>query len=770
MVTIHSLGYPRIGAQRELKFALEAYWNGSAPRSALLRTAAELRSRHWQAQAALDWVPIFDFSLYDHVLDMTATLGALPPRVLVGSGDDRFDDYFRAARGRSAPSSMAPPVAALEMTKWFDTNYHYLVPELHAGMDFAPDDTRLRRDWTEAFSANVKAKPVLLGPLTWLRLAKARDGLRVLDLLPRLLAAYTALLGRLADWGATWVQIDEPALVLDLDAEWQAAYRMAYAQLASAGPRLLLTTYFGDLGNNLATVLSLPVAGLHVDLTRGRTDANTLAAAIRPDQVLSLGVIDGRNIWRADLAALLDRLEPLAERLQERLWLAPSCSLLHVPFDVDAERQLDPEVKSWLAFAGQKLDELVVLKRALVEGRSAAAAALEESAAAVASRLRSSRVHRAEVQAALRGWNAAIGERRNSYPVRADVQRKRFALPLLPTTTIGSFPQTPEIRSVRKAFREGAMDASAYEAAMRREIEHCIREQEALGLDVLVHGEAERNDMVEFFAQQLDGYAVTEYGWVQSYGSRCVKPPILYGDIARPRPITVAYARHAQSLTSRPVKGMLTGPVTMLNWSFVRDDQSRETTCRQLALAIRAEVLDLEAAGIGIIQIDEPALREGLPLRRAEQPDYLRWAVECFRVAANGVRDETQIHTHMCYSEFNDIIEWIAALDADVITIETARSAMELLDAFERFDYPNEIGPGVYDVHSPAVPETERMVALLERAGQRLPWARLWVNPDCGLKTRQWPEVKAALANMVAAAKSLRRRLETPLPVGGVRR
>ncbi len=773
MIRIHSLGYPRIGPKRELKFALEGYWSGSITRSELLRCAADLRARHWRDQSALDWVPVGDFSLYDSMLDMSVTLGVWPARVAATSRGDRFDDYFRAARGRSTPASEAPPVAALEMTKWFDTNYHYLVPELDRRTVFRLDDQRLREQWSEAFIQSVAAKPVLIGPITWLRLAKMRDGGDPLELLDALLEVYAELLRRLGQWGASWVQMDEPALVLDLSPAWLAAVARAYRLLGHVGPRLLVATYFGDLGEAETLVTELPVAGWHFDLTRGGNDSLALARSIKradPERVLSLGIIDGRNIWRADLDRCLDLLEPVAAELGERLWLAPSCSLLHVPYEAASETRLAPHVRHMLAFAQEKLGELVTLRRALGEGRMSVAEELESARAARQAWLNSPDVRREDVRRALAAWDEGKASRQSPHAIRADKQRRRLGLPLLPTTTIGSFPQTQTIRKIRREHREGALSTEAYEAAMREEIARCVAEQESIGLDVLVHGEPERADMVEYFAGLLSGYACTENGWVQSYGSRCVKPPILYGDVERVKPMTIAWARYAQSLTQRPVKGMLTGPVTMLNWSFVRDDQAREVSCRQLALALRAEVCDLEAAGIGVIQIDEPAFREGLPLRTAAQADYLRWAVACFRMAANGVRDETQIHTHMCYSEFNDIIEWIAALDADVITIETARSAMDLLDAFERFDYPNEIGPGVYDVHSPVVPEVGRMVKLLERAGQRLPWSRLWVNPDCGLKTRGWSEVRAALANMVAAARELRKQLETPLPVAGVRR
>ena len=647
-------------------------------------------------------------------------------------------------------------VAAGEMTKWFDTNYHYIVPEFAADTTFRLDPSRILAQLAEARAQGVAAKPVLLGPVSYLALGKVRDAahpdLDRLSLLPRLLPVYTELLQVLADAGVEWVQIDEPILVTELSPDWQHALNLAYHHLKSVRIKVLLATYFGPLKENAWLAANLPVAGLHLDAIRGREDVKPLLNLLPTHKVLSLGVIDGRNIWKTDLEAVLDWLEPVAARLGDRLWLAPSCSLLHVPVDLASEDGLDAELKSWLAFARQKLDELHVLARAINEGRDAVRDELATNWQAVESRRRSPRVHNPAVQAALAQCaTEAAGARQSPYAVRAQRQRARFQLPAFPTATIGSFPQTAEIRQARRQFKAGEIDASAYEQAMQAEVARCVREQETLGLDVLVHGEAERNDMVEYFGEQLEGYAFSRFGWVQSYGSRCVKPPILFGDISRPHQMTVAWTRHAQSLTDRPMKGMLTGPVTMLNWSFVRDDQPRATTCRQLALAIRQEVLDLEKAGIGIIQIDEAALREGLPLRRAQWQEYLDWAVESFRITANGVADDTQIHTHMCYSEFNDIMPAIAAMDADVITIETSRSDMELLDVFDDFSYPNEIGPGVYDIHSPNVPTVQRMVDLMEKAAQRIPAERLWVNPDCGLKTRQWLEVLPALAGMVQA-------------------
>ncbi|WOO31583.1 5-methyltetrahydropteroyltriglutamate--homocysteine S-methyltransferase [Diaphorobacter limosus] len=759
MTTIHNLGFPRMGARRELKFALESYWRGESSRAALQEQGARLRQRHWQEQAGLDWVPVGDFSFYDQVLDMSFTLGHLPERVQ-GFHGDALDNYFRVARGRSAQAEARQgccgAVAAGEMTKWFDTNYHYIVPEFTAATQFRLDASRLLAQLAEAGAQGVPAKPVLIGPVTYLALGKAKDGSNRLALLERLLPVYAELLETLAAHGVQWVQIDEPILVTELDADWRHAFTTAYHQLKSCRVKLLLATYFGQLQDNAYLAANLPVAGLHVDAVSDPDGVLPLLGLLPAHKVLSLGVVNGRNVWKTDLNATLDWLEPLAARLGERLWLAPSCSLLHVPVDLAQEQRLDAELKSWLAFALQKLDELRLLGRALRDGRSAVEAELAENHAALVARRTSPRVHSPAVRAAVAAITADMGRCQSPYASRAARQAALLQLPAYPTTTIGSFPQTAQIRQARSAFKAGQIDAAAYREAMRAEIARSVRAQEELGLDVLVHGEAERNDMVEYFGEQLDGYAFSQFGWVQSYGSRCVKPPILFGDIERPQAMTVTWTRFAQSLTDRPMKGMLTGPVTLLNWSFVRDDQPRAATCRQLALAMRAEVLDLERAGVRVIQIDEAALREGLPLRRAQWSQYLDWAVQAFRITANGVRDETQIHTHMCYSGINDIMAAIAAMDADVITIETSRSDMELLDAFEDFQYPNQIGPGVYDIHSPNIPAAQQMIALIKKAAERIPAERLWVNPDCGLKTRQWAEVVPALTEMVAAARALR--------------
>lgn len=770
---VGTLGVPRIGPRRELKTALEAFWARRSDAEALLAVATGLRNDAWARQktAGIDLIPSNDFSLYDHVLDTTAMVGAVPSLYGTRRGSIGLDTYFAMARGTQGEAGEQgcghwhhdhghAGVPALEMTKWFDTNYHFMVPQFARGQTFALTSTKAIDEYAEAKALGYDTRPVLLGPVTYLLLGKAEEGLDPLTLLPGLLPVYVEVLRRLAAAGATSVQLDEPCLVLDIGAPVHTALQTAYSTFAREAPGLAvqLTTYFGALGDNINAALSLPVAGIHLDLVRAPEQLEPAIARARPDLVLSLGVVDGRNVWRANLPALLDRLEPIVERRgADRLALAPSCSLLHVPYDRDAETDLDPELKGWLSFAVQKMDELVVLKRALLDGRDTVRDALAASAAAAETRRRSPKIHDPAVAARADGVTEAMSRRERPFADRRLLQRERLGLPAFPTTTIGSFPQTGEVRKARAAHAKGSLDPEAYESFLREETERAVRWQEEIGLDVLVHGEFERNDMVQYFGEQLSGFAFTRHGWVQSYGSRCVRPPILYGDVSRPEPMTVAWWRYAQSLTPRPMKGMLTGPVTILNWSFVRDDIPRSAACRQIALAIRDEVVDLEAAGARIVQIDEAALREGLPLRRAEWYGYLAWAVECFRLAASGVADATQIHTHMCYSEFNDIIAAIGDLDADVISIETSRSRMELLDAFTRYRYPNEIGPGVYDIHSPRVPETAEMIELLERAQSRLEADQIWVNPDCGLKTRGWAEVKPALVNMVAAARKLRR-------------
>ncbi len=749
----HTLGFPRVGLKRELKKAQESYWAGNSTQEELLNVGRELRARHWQQQqqAGVDLVPVGDFAWYDHVLTTSLLLGNVPERHQNADGSIDLDTLFRIGRGR-APTGT--PAAAAEMTKWFNTNYHYMVPEFQQGQQFKLGWTQLLDEVDEALALGHKIKPVLLGPVTYLWLGKVKgEHFDRLSLLKDILPVYQQVLAELANRGIEWVQIDEPALVLELPQEWLDAYQPAY-QALQGQVKLLLTTYFDSIGHNLDTIRDLPVQGLHVDVVAGQDDITDLNAKLPKEWLLSLGVINGRNVWRADLSHWFERLQPLVN--SRPLWLGSSCSLLHSPIDLSEETRLDTEVKSWFAFALQKCAELALLTQALNAPTEAKLAELAAYSAPIRARRASSRVHNAQVEQRLAAITAQDIERQLPYEARAAAQRKRFNLPAWPTTTIGSFPQTTEIRGLRLDFKQGRLDGKNYRTGISEHIKQAIAEQERLGLDVLVHGEAERNDMVEYFGEHLDGFVFTQNGWVQSYGSRCVKPPVIIGDISRPEAITVEWAKYAQSLTDKPVKGMLTGPVTILCWSFPREDVSRETIAKQIALALRDEVEDLEKAGIGIIQIDEPALREGLPLRRADWQAYLQWAVDAFKLNAAIAQNDTQIHTHMCYCEFNDIMDSIAALDADVITIETSRSDMELLESFEDFAYPNEIGPGVYDIHSPNVPSVEWIEALLRKAAQRIPAERLWVNPDCGLKTRGWPETRQALANMVLAAQRLR--------------
>ncbi len=785
MVRTHTLGFPRMGAQRELKFALEQHWQGALSATALEAVGAALRARHWALQqaAGLDFVAVGDFAYYDHVANHIQLLGCEPARFGFQSGDAELGRYFAMARGvqththaghdtgcgcGTADATAGQP--ALEMTKWFDTNYHYLVPEFSAATQFRVASERLFDEVVEAQALGHKVKAVLLGPLSFLWQGKSKEeSFDRFSLRESLLPVYESILARLKAQGVEWVQIDEPILGLDLPDHWRHAFEPAYWQLARSAPKLLLATYFSPLAENLRLACQLPVAGLHVDAVRSPEELTGVADWLPAHKVLSVGVVDGRNIWRTDIDAALALLQPVVDKHRGELWIAPSCSLLHVPLSLQGEDRLDADVCSWLAFAVEKLGELQVIS-AVLDGQTASVQnQLDSSRAALTTRRSSPRVHRADVALRLTHSMAGDDQRGSGFAQRQSVQRQRLQLPVLPTTTIGSFPQTAEIRAARAAFKRGTLNRADYRAKMQAEISLAVRKQEALGLDVLVHGEAERNDMVEYFGEQLDGFTFTQNGWVQSYGSRCVKPPIIYGDVARPAPMTVAWTAYAQSLTTLPMKGMLTGPITILQWSFVRNDQPRSSTAEQIAWAIRDEVVDLEAAGIGIVQIDEPAIREGLPLRRAGWKPYLQWATRAFRISASGVRDETQIHTHMCYSEFNDILPEIAAMDADVITIETSRSGMELLRAFAgsaqpgagAFKYPNEIGPGVYDIHSPRVPSVDEMVQLMQKAASVVPVANLWVNPDCGLKTRGWPETEAALGNMVAAARRLRRELAT---------
>lgn len=767
-----NLGFPRMGTHRELKFALEAYWSGKSDRTTLLNIASKLRADHWKLQneAGIDIIPSNDFSLYDHVLDTAVMLGAVPRRFGAKNGSVDLGIYFAMARGLSEREQHPDCVGshhqgegtpALEMTKWFDTNYHYVVPELGDDQVFRLASTKPLDHFLEAKGLGIHTRPVILGPVTFLKLSKSPDaGFNPLALLPRLLPVYAEVLASLREAGADWVQIDEPALSLDLIPNERAAFNLAYRQLGAAAGNLkiMLANYFGSLGKNLSTAFELPVAGIHIDLVRAPDELRAILDVARSgSKIVSLGAVDGRNVWRTDLKAVLDFLEPAIQRLGlDRLHIAPSCSLLHVPIDLEAETEIEPDLKSSFAFAKEKLAEIATLGRGIKEGRRCVAHELAASSAAIASRKEDKTVHVAAVQARTAKISPDMARRASPFFIRTRAQEDALPLPLFPTTTIGSFPQTGTVRKARAEHGRGLLSDEEYEAFLREETNAAIAWQEKIGLDVLVHGEFERNDMVQYFAEQLSGFAFTRHGWVQSYGSRCVRPPIIYGDVSRPKSMTVNWWCYAQSLTDKPVKGMLTGPVTILNWSFVRDDLPRSDVCRQIALAMRDEVADLEAAGAKIIQIDEAALREGLPLKMSQWDAYLSWAVECFGLCSSGVADRTQIHTHMCYSEFNQIITAIASMDADVISIETSRSRVELLEAFDTFKYPNEIGPGVYDIHSPRVPTIGEIQDLLTRARARLADTQIWVNPDCGLKTRKWEEVKPALVNMVEAARALR--------------
>ncbi|MEV6697460.1 5-methyltetrahydropteroyltriglutamate--homocysteine S-methyltransferase [Streptomyces sp. NPDC051453] len=754
-------GYPRQGRNRELKKAIEGYWKGRVSADALRDTAADLRRKNWQelAGAGVEEVPTGDFSYYDHVLDTTVMVGSIPERHRTAVDTDALDGYFAMARGTQ-------DLAPLEMTKWFDTNYHYLVPELGPDTVFSSDSTKQVSELEEALSLGLAARPVLVGPVTYLLLAKPAPRVAAdfdpLTLLDRLLPVYAEVLADLRAAGAEWVQLDEPALVQDrTPAELNAAAR-AYRDLGALSdrPKLLVASYFDRLGDALPVLAKAPVDGLALDFTdtaAANLDALAGVGGL-PGKRLVAGVVNGRNIWVNDLEKSLATLGTLLG-LADRVDVAASCSLLHVPLDASLERDVDPQILRWLAFARQKTNEVVTLAKGLTQGTGAITAELSANRADLASRAGSSLTHDPAVRSRAAAVTDTDGHRSQPYAERAAAQRAHLGLPLLPTTTIGSFPQTGELRAARADLRADRIDTAGYEARIRAEIQEVISFQEKTGIDVLVHGEPERNDMVQYFAEQLTGYLATQHGWVQSYGTRYVRPPILAGDISRPEPMTVRWTAYAQSLTSRPVKGMLTGPVTMLAWSFVRDDQSLGDTARQVALALRDEVNDLEASGTSVIQVDEPALRETLPLRAANHAAYLAWATEAFRLTTSGVRPDTQIHTHMCYAEFGDIVQAIDDLDADVISLEAARSDMQVAHELAEHGYPREAGPGVYDIHSPRVPSADEATGLLRRGLEAIPAERLWVNPDCGLKTRGWPETRASLENLVAAARTVREEL-----------
>lgn len=762
----HNLGYPRIGSNRELKKACEQYWSGKITLAELLSKGRNIADQNWklQQEAGIDLIPSNDFSYYDQILDMSLTVGAIPKRynqVVLQKTNNELDLYFAMARGYQKDGL---DITAMEMTKWLDTNYHYIVPEFYKNQEFNLFSGKIVNEFVRAKQLGIKTKPVIIGPVSYLLLGKEKEaGFDKIDLIKKLLPVYLQILAELKDQGAEWIQFDEPFLALDINKKAHAAYNYVYAEIRKQFPQLkvLVATYFEGLKDNLTLATGLPVQALHIDLVRCPEQLDEVLDAIPATLTLSLGVVDGRNIWKNDFEQSLAIIKKAVAQLgSERVLIAPSCSLLHSPCDLDLEtneQTLTPEIKQWLAFAKQKIDEVVTLK-ALAEETPAqeALAKLTENKNAIESRRTSALIHNAAVKQRVSAITDKDAQRENAFSTRKKTQQDILKLPLFPTTTIGSFPQTTEVRNWRAQFKKGEITPAEYDTLLKKETEEAIRWQEEIGIDVLVHGEFERNDMVEYFGEQLNGFTFTKNGWVQSYGSRCVKPPIIYGDVDRPKAMTVYWTAFAQSLTPTLVKGMLTGPVTILQWSFVRNDQPRSVTCNQIALAIRDEVVDLEKAGIKVIQIDEPAIREGLPLRQTDWQAYLKWAVTAFKISASGVKDETQIHTHMCYSEFNDIIQHIADMDADVITIECSRSQMELLDAFADFKYPNEIGPGVYDIHSPRVPSRTEMVQLLEKAKAVVPADQLWINPDCGLKTRHWEETKKALIEMVAAAQEMR--------------
>ena len=758
MNTFHLSGYPRVGAKRELKFAVEAYWKGAKSEAELQETAAEIRRLNWATQkaAGADLVPVGDFSFYDHVLDLLCTLGGIPSRFGFDAANLTLEQYFQLARGNATQMAM-------EMTKWFDTNYHFIVPEWSADTSFKVNAKNLIAQIKEAKSQGHDIKPTLVGPITLTYLGKKKEdfGCRIEKiLLPKLLPAYAQLLRELAAEGVDWIQIDEPILATDVAQVWLDAFAPVYKELANTGVRIILGTYFAGVAEHVKLLGSLPVHGVHIDCVRAPEQLAVFAEHFPTNKVLSVGLIDGRNVWKANLTQVIDTLEPVKAKFQNNLWIAPSCSLLHSPQDLAVEEKLNGEIKSWMAFAAQKLVELGVVKRALEHGKDSVAAELKASDAAAADRATNKLIHNDAVKARLTNLPKGADQRKSPFAKRIKAQQAWMNLPILPTTTIGSFPQTTEIRHARAAFKKGELSATDYDAAMKKEIAYCVEVQEKLNIDVPVHGEAERNDMVEYFGEQLQGYCFTQFGWVQSYGSRCVKPPIIFGDVSRPNPMTVYWSTYAQSLTKRPMKGMLTGPVTMFKWSFVRNDIPLSEVAKQIALALNDEVLDLEKAGIKVIQIDEPAIREAMPLKKSQWKEFLDWACESFRLSSTGAEDSTQIHTHMCYSEFNDILDAIASMDADVITIETSRSDMELLTAFGDFKYPNDIGPGVYDIHSPRVPTDAEVEHLLRKAMEVVPVERLWVNPDCGLKTRGWKETLEQLEVMMRVTEKLRAELK----------
>lgn len=754
----HILGFPRIGKNREFKKALESYWNSEISEQELQNIGKDIRKNNWEIQkdSGLDYITVGDFSWYDHILDTSALLGVVPSRFKEKIDTINLDSLFLMARGQSSNSNN---ISACDMTKWFNTNYHYIVPEFNDDQNFTISTNTLFEHINEAQEQGYHVKPVLVGPLTYLWLGKvSHPNFDKLTLIKNIIPAYNQIFKKLKEKNIEWVQIDEPILTLDLSPAWINSFSETYQKLNFNNLKILLATYFGSIEDKIEQINRLPIHGLHVDLCSNPEQIESIINQYSADKVLSVGVINGRNIWKSDLFKIESNLKYLKNLFGENLWISASCSLLHSPVDLDSEHNIDPEIKNWLAFAKQKIQEITLVAKILSNSEDKNTNTfIIENFKSTQSRLNSNKVHNSEVQKNINLINENYFKRKSDYKERAQIQKNKYNLPLFPTTTIGSFPQTKEIRGLRKKLKDKKIDLNLYNEEIKKNILDCIQRQEKLDIDVLVHGEAERNDMVEFFGELLEGFIFTSNGWVQSYGSRCVKPPVIYGDVYRKKPLTLEWTSYAQSLTERPVKGMLTGPVTIISWSFVRDDQPIKETAKQIALALREETIDLEKAGIKFIQIDEPAFREALPLKKKDWKNYFDWAIPCFKIASCGISDETQIHTHMCYSEFNDIISYIAELDADVITIECSRSNMELLSAFENYCYPNEIGPGIYDIHSPNIPDTDLMVNNLKKALNFISKDKLWINPDCGLKTRNWPEVEYALKNMVLAAKELRK-------------
>lgn len=753
MSITHISGFPRIGAKRELKFTIEKYWRNEISEDEVFKIAKEIRTKNYliQQQSGIDLIPINDFSYYDHILDAQILVGAIPKRFGFDVKNLSLKEYFQLARGNKNQT-------ALEMTKWFDTNYHYLVPEWNKNTKFSPVTNELIKQIKEAENYNIK--PTIIGPLTLLWLGKTEDeNFNKLDLLPNLIETYKEIIKQLVENNVAWVQIDEPILTIDLPKEWINGYNYIYEKITSNNIKIIIGTYFESIDEHIELLKNLPINGIHIDCVKNPKQLNLFAKSWTENKVLSVGIIDGRNVWKNDITKSIEILKPIHNKFADNLWISTSCSLLHTPQDLDIENKIPKEIKKWLSFSTQKLKELSLIKKGLNLGSDSIIEELKISDQIVLSRKNSTLINKSIIKQKIKKLENIKIKRNSEFLTRKQLQQEKFKLPILPTTTIGSFPQTQKIRKCRAQLKKGEISYNDYIQTMKKEISFNVKMQEELDIDVLVHGEPERNDMVEYFAEQLEGYIFSEFGWVQSYGTRCVKPPIIYGDIQREKPISILWSSYAQSLTKKPMKGMLTGPVTMLQWSFIRNDIPKFEVCKQIAIALNEEVLDLEKAGIKIIQIDEPAYREGLPIKKKDWDFYLDWASKCFQITCLNIKDETQIHTHMCYSEFNDILPAIASMDADVITIETSRSKMELLDAFTKFKYPNDIGPGVYDIHSPRIPDEQEIETLIKKALEVIDKQRLWINPDCGLKTRSWEEVRYSLQNMVKVTKKIRLKL-----------